>query len=109
MEDNFWDMVSLSRYLGIKRSTLYAMVERGEIPYYRIGRLVRFKPCEIDEWLRTKKFEHEEHPQRRAREKPRSPSDLPANLVRAAIDELNPDRYNRSGKSDRIRGLRKEG
>ena len=30
-------------------------------------------------------------------------------LVKAAIDEVNPGRYNRSGKSDRIKGLGKEG
>ena len=49
--DELWDIRRVSQYLGIKRSTLYAMIERKEIPYYRIGKLARFRPAEIDEWL----------------------------------------------------------
>lgn len=41
----------LSQYLNIKRSTLYAWVERGFIPHYKMNRLVRFKKEEIDAWL----------------------------------------------------------
>ena len=41
----------LSVYLGIKAKTLYAKIEAGEIPYYRIGRLVRFRLDEINNWL----------------------------------------------------------
>ena len=53
--DELWDIGRLSQYLGIKKSTLYAMIERKEIPFYRIGKLARFRPAEIDEWLLTKK------------------------------------------------------
>ena len=41
----------LSDYLSIKRSTLYAWVERGFIPHYKMNRLIRFKKEEIDTWL----------------------------------------------------------
>jgi len=41
--DELWDIVRLSQYLGVKRSTLYTMIERREIPHYRIGKLARFK------------------------------------------------------------------
>jgi excisionase family DNA binding protein len=41
----------LSEYIGIKKSTLYATVANGQIPFYRIGRLIRFKKTEIDHWL----------------------------------------------------------
>ena len=41
----------LSEHLGIKKSNLYSKVERKEIPFYKIGRLVRFKKTEIDLWL----------------------------------------------------------
>ena len=43
--DELWDIGRLSRYLGIKKSTLYAMIERKEIPFYRIGKLARFRLC----------------------------------------------------------------
>ncbi len=47
----------LSQYLGIKKSSLYSMVERREIPFYKIGRLVRFKKTDIDAWVAELKFE----------------------------------------------------
>ncbi|OPY70841.1 MAG: Helix-turn-helix domain protein [Syntrophorhabdaceae bacterium PtaU1.Bin034] len=53
--EELWDIRRVSQYLGIKRSTLYAMIERKEIPHYRIGRLARFRQAEIDAWLLTKK------------------------------------------------------
>ena len=104
--EELWDVRRVSRYLGIKLSTLYAMIERKEIPHYRIGRLARFKQAEIDAWLLTKKQETEK-PVRMA--KPAGSPLSPASIVKAAIDEVNPGRYNRSGKSDRIKGLGKEG
>src|SRR5208337_1809414 len=98
--DELWDIGRLSQYLGIKKSTLYAMIERKEIPYYRIGRLARFKPPEIDEWLLTRKQGEQEKETRRAPRKRGSPLSPAAQIVRAAIDGVNPGRYNRSGKSD---------
>lgn len=40
----------LSEYLGIKKKTLYNKANRGEIPYFKFGRLVRFKKSDIDAW-----------------------------------------------------------
>ena len=34
-----------------KLSTLYLWVEQGKIPHYKVGRLVRFKSEEVEEWL----------------------------------------------------------
>jgi excisionase family DNA binding protein len=108
--DEFWNIGRLSQYLGIKKSTLYAMIERKEIPFYRIGRLARFRQAEIDEWLLGKKCQSQQEittrkvPRRRG-----SPPPPATHIVRAAIDEVNSGRYNRSGKSDRIKGLGKEG
>lgn len=51
--DEFLDIKELSHYLKIKISTLYAKVAKGEIPHYKIGRLVRFKKTEIDKWLES--------------------------------------------------------
>jgi excisionase family DNA binding protein len=106
--DKLWDIVKLSQYLGVKRSTLYTMIERKEIPHYRIGKLARFKLAEIEEWLVTKKCEGE-HERKTGRAPRRRGGPSPNAIVQAAIDELNPGRYNCSGKSDRIKGLGKEG
>jgi excisionase family DNA binding protein len=45
----------ISTYLNIKSKTLYAMVESGDIPHYRIGRLIRFMREDVDLWMEAKK------------------------------------------------------
>jgi excisionase family DNA binding protein len=45
----------ISAYLNIKTKTLYALVESGDIPHYRIGRLIRFKREDVDLWMEEKK------------------------------------------------------
>jgi excisionase family DNA binding protein len=45
----------ISAYLNVKTKTLYAMVESGNIPHYRIGRLIRFKRNDVDLWMEAKK------------------------------------------------------
>lgn len=52
---NYLDIKELSCYLKIKEKTLYCWVERSEIPYYRIGKLIRFRQGEIDTWMESKK------------------------------------------------------
>lgn len=47
----------LAAYLGIKISTLYAWVHSRRIPYYKVGRLVKFRKSEIDEWLEQRKVQ----------------------------------------------------
>ena len=53
--DELWDIVKLSQYLGVKRSTLYAMIFRKRIPVVKIsGRCVRFRECDIERWLESR-------------------------------------------------------
>jgi excisionase family DNA binding protein len=54
-DDNFLDIGQLAKYLNIKKRTLYHLVETMRMPHYRIGKLIRFKRCEIDSWMETKK------------------------------------------------------
>jgi excisionase family DNA binding protein len=53
----FLTIDKLSEYLNIKKSSLYAMVESGEITHYRIGRLIRFKKQDIDTWMENHRRE----------------------------------------------------
>ncbi len=57
MENRYLNIEELSRYLGIKKSTLYSRVEKREIPFYKIGRLVRFKLEDIEQWIEDYKKE----------------------------------------------------
>lgn len=38
-------------YLGYTEGTIYQKVSRGEIPFVKLGRSVRFRRSEIDEWV----------------------------------------------------------
>jgi len=41
-----------SAYLNLKVSKLRAMIFKREIPLIKIGRLIRFDKCQIDQWLK---------------------------------------------------------
>ena len=105
--DGLWDIGRLSLYLGVKRSTLYTMIERKEIPHYRIGKLARFKPAEIDEWLIKKRCQADTLTRTR-KALSRSPQGKAKSIVQKAIDEVKLQGYTSSGESDRIKGLGKE-
>jgi excisionase family DNA binding protein len=70
----------LADYLNIKRSTLYAWVEQGFIPHYKMNRLIRFKKEEIDAWL----------------EKMEKRGDESASMAKDFLDRLRPTAYNSS-------------
>jgi len=111
MEKVFLNIDELSRYVGIKKSNLYAKVERREIPFYRVGRLVFFKKDEIDIFMQKCKvgcFDVKKEVQRVMKDGNRSTVDING-VVKKAIEGVNGKRYTTShGKPDQIRGLRKE-
>ena len=41
----------LAEVLGLSASTVLDMWERGELPGFKIGRAVRFRPSEVEAWL----------------------------------------------------------
>lgn len=53
--ENMVGIVELSQYLGVKIATVYGWVHIRSIPYYKIGRLVKFRKSEIDLWLERRK------------------------------------------------------
>jgi excisionase family DNA binding protein len=55
LSQGFLGVREVACYLGVRPSTIYAMVERKGIPHYKVGRLVRFKKFEIDEWMAGQK------------------------------------------------------
>jgi excisionase family DNA binding protein len=110
----FLKIQDLSLYLGIKVSTLYAMVGDKKIPHYKVGRLVRFKKAEIDEWIGTKQISCKGATARvekavKPRPQKRPLADIDR-FVDKSIEEVLGNRYNRHhGKPDRVKGSRREG
>ncbi len=42
---------ALAQILGVPKSFIYERTSRGQIPCYRIGRLLRFRLSEVEAWL----------------------------------------------------------
>ena len=103
-------ITDISTYLSIKQKTLYAKVESGEIPHYRIGHLIRFRLDDINAWLdgcRRCDSRQGTTPVKRTRAgKTRGSFDK---VVTKIIDEEKGKYYPAShGKSGRIEDLGKE-
>ena len=45
----------IARSMGVSTKTVMRLKDRGEIPYYQIGRQIRFKLCEVEEATRCQK------------------------------------------------------
>lgn len=45
------DVEKVSAYLGIPKSTVYTLSMKGKIPHSHIGKLLRFRKSDIDDWL----------------------------------------------------------
>lgn len=52
----FYTIAELSELLSIPRPTLYAMTTRGDVPAFKIGKALRFKIVDIENWLAGKKI-----------------------------------------------------
>ena len=103
MEQGYLTVKEVAQYLGMKTSTVYALVP--EIPHYRIGNLIRFRKEDIDTWLATKREESNIRHTGTTRAKSVPSID---NIVRKTIDAAKTGSYNSSGKSDHVKDLRKE-
>ncbi len=58
------DMLTVSevaRYLRVNPQTVYRKAKAGELPAVRIGRAIRFRRTELEEWLKapSRELHHE--------------------------------------------------
>ncbi len=47
------DVPGVARYLGVTSQRVYDAVALGEMPYFKVGRYVRFKRSKIDAWIES--------------------------------------------------------
>lgn len=109
---DFLTVAELSEYLGVKRSTLYAMVKDNAIPYHRVGKkLIRFKRGDIDAWM-TNHGKDEISVDKRAKailkrmNKPVTDID---SIIKKAIAQTNGVKYNASSGNQVESSARKGG
>jgi excisionase family DNA binding protein len=50
------DSKQVIRILGVHKCTLQIWTRRGEIPFIRVGRSVRFDPAQLATWLETRQM-----------------------------------------------------
>lgn len=104
----------LAVYLSIKQKTIYAKVEAGEIPHYRIGRLIRFRLDEIDAWLDGCRKKNQPEAERQKiksnrRKSSKRSTDHFSKIITKTIDAETDKYYSiNHGRSDRIEGPREE-
>jgi excisionase family DNA binding protein len=111
MESGYLTVTEASHYLGIKTSTLYVMVERKEIPHYRVGRLIKFTKADLNAFMEERRVDRVDIAKeaKKILSHARDPKmDVDA-LVKKTVAESRRSRYTAShGKSDQVKGLGKE-
>ncbi len=53
MNDRWRSVQEIAEYLGVSTDSVYRWVERRGLPVRRVGRLMRCKCSEVDEWFRS--------------------------------------------------------
>ena len=96
MAKEFLSVNELSERLNIKKSTLYAMAKAGEIPHFRVNRLIRFREREVDEWMEchhVKDIAGKGKTKRTEKSFSKSKMDIDR-IIKNAIDESKGLKYN---------------
>jgi len=57
MEKQFIDINELSEYLSVSKNTIYWWITTKQIPYNKLGRLVRFNLGQVNSWLQDNNHE----------------------------------------------------
>ena len=54
MNEPILTIPEVAEYLKISKSKMYYLVQRGTIPHVRIGRNVRIRKVDLDQWIEEK-------------------------------------------------------
>jgi len=55
MAERWLSVEEIAEHLGVKKDTIYKWVRTTDIPFHKIGRLVKFQIKEVDKWVRDGK------------------------------------------------------
>ncbi|MDR2943067.1 MAG: helix-turn-helix domain-containing protein [Treponema sp.] len=59
--ETYWKVNEVATAIQVSEQTVYRYVAKGEIPYHKLSRAVRFKPSEIEIWMEGRKAEGMKH------------------------------------------------
>jgi len=110
-QERYLTINEVSQYLNVKACTIYSWVKRDEIPHYRLGKLLRFKKGDIDNWMERHRegvnvVEKKARVILKAMDRPIADVN---HLVKKTIAQVKGNRYILPHRETRpIKGLRKE-
>ncbi len=52
-EEKWVDVEVVAKHIGVRRESIHRWIDRRGFPAHRVGRLLRFRLSEVDEWVRT--------------------------------------------------------
>ena len=52
-EEGWVDVATVAAHLSVNKDSVYRWVHQQGFPAHRIGRLLRFRLSEVDEWVKT--------------------------------------------------------
>ena len=56
--ENWVDIAEVATHLQVTKDSIYRWVDSKSFPAHRVGRLLRFKLSEVDEWVRSGSCRH---------------------------------------------------
>ena len=63
-EEAWVGIAEVAAHLSVARDSIYRWVEAKDFPAHRVGRLLRFRLSEVDEWVMSSRGNYSEAPQR---------------------------------------------
>ena len=55
MTERWLSVEEIAKHLGVKKDTIYKWVRTTNIPFHKVGRLVKFQIKEVDQWVKDGK------------------------------------------------------
>ena len=56
VEKEWLTIGNLQDWLGLSRSKTYELIRTGEIPSYKIGRVLRLRKQDVEQWLEQHRY-----------------------------------------------------
>ena len=55
--ENWMGVPEAAEYLGVGLRTVYSFIDKGWIPAYKLGRVIRVKTADVDAFLESRRIE----------------------------------------------------
>lgn len=53
--ERWYSVEEIANHLGVSKDTVRIWIKKNSIPYYKVGRLYKFKISEVDHWIESGK------------------------------------------------------